>query len=49
MKLALFFIVLLVYNWMVNFKEHILENIFGEEYLNYKKKGSKWIPNPFKK
>lgn len=47
--IALFILVFLVYNKMVNFEEHILENMFGEEYLNYKKKVSKWIPNPFKK
>lgn len=43
-----FVIVFLVYNWMVNFEENILENMFGEEYLSYKKKVPKWVPNPFK-
>ena len=39
-----FIIVFLVYNWMVNFEENILENIFGEQFLEYKKKVPKWIP-----
>jgi len=47
--IGLFIIVFLIYNWMVNFEESILENIFGEKYIKYKKKVSKWIPNPFKR
>ncbi|MFW9781500.1 MAG: methyltransferase family protein [Candidatus Heimdallarchaeota archaeon] len=47
--IGLFCFVFLIYNKMVNFEEKILENMFDEEYLNYKKKVSKWIPNPFKK
>ncbi len=46
--IGLFIIVFLVYNWMVNFEQKILENMFGEEFLEYKKKVGKWIPNPFK-
>jgi len=34
---------------MVNFEEQILENMFGEQYLEYRKKVPKFIPNPFKK
>ena len=48
-SIGLFVIVFLVYNWMVNFEEEILENMFGEQYLEYKKKVPKFIPNPFKK
>ena len=48
-SIGVFAIIFLVYNWMVNFEENILENMFGEEYLRYKNKVSKWIPNPFKK
>jgi len=47
-SIGVFVIVFLVYNWMVNFEENILENMFGEEYLSYKKKVPKWVPNPFK-
>ena len=47
--IGLFVIVFLIYNWIVNFEESILENIFGEKYIKYKKKVSKWIPNPFKR
>jgi protein-S-isoprenylcysteine O-methyltransferase Ste14 len=46
-SIALLIIVFLVYNWMVNFEESILENLFGEDYLKYKKKVSKWIPRLF--
>jgi protein-S-isoprenylcysteine O-methyltransferase Ste14 len=48
-SIGLFIIVFLVYNWMVNFEEKILENMFGNQFLEYKKKVPKWIPNPFKK
>ena len=47
-SIGFFIPVFLVYNRMVNFEEKILENLFGEEFLEYKKKVGKWIPNPFK-
>lgn len=47
--IALFVIVFLIYNWMVNYEEKLLENMFGEDYKKYKSKVPKWIPNPFKK
>ena len=46
-SVALFIVVFLIYNWMVNFEESILENLFGEEFLKYKKKVGKWIPKIF--
>jgi len=48
-SMALFVVIFLVYNWMVNFEENILKDMFGEQYLEYKKKVPKWFPNPFKK
>ena len=48
-SIGIFIIIFLVYNWMVNFEEKILENLFGNEYLEYKAKVPKWFPNPFKK
>jgi protein-S-isoprenylcysteine O-methyltransferase Ste14 len=48
-SLGLFIVVFLVYNWMVNYEEKILIEMFGEEFMTYKKNVSKWIPNPFKK
>ncbi len=45
--IVMFIIIFLIYNWMVNFEERILENMFGEEFKNYKKRVPKWIPNPF--
>ena len=47
-SIALFIIVFLVYNWMVNFEQNILEKMFGDDFLEYKKKVPKWFPNPFK-
>ncbi|MFX1364952.1 MAG: methyltransferase family protein [Promethearchaeota archaeon] len=47
-SIGLFIIVFLVYNWMVNFEQKILENMFGDEFLEYKKRVPKWFPNPFK-
>lgn len=48
-SIGLFVIIFLVYNWMVNFEEQILENMYGKEYFEYRKKVPKFIPNPFKK
>jgi protein-S-isoprenylcysteine O-methyltransferase Ste14 len=48
-SIALFIIIFLIYNRMVNYEEKVLEKLFGEAYLKYKKRVSKWIPNPFKK
>ena len=47
-SIGLFVLIFLVYNWMANFEEKILENLFGEKFLEYKKKVGKWLPNPFK-
>ncbi len=47
-SIGVFIVVFLVYNWMVNFEENILEAKFGEEYRIYQKSVPKWIPNPFK-
>ncbi|MBN1214612.1 MAG: DUF1295 domain-containing protein [Candidatus Lokiarchaeota archaeon] len=41
---CLFILIFLIYNWMVNCEERILEDIFGEQYREYKKKVPKWIP-----
>ncbi len=46
-SIVLFIIIFLIYNWMVNFEEKKLEKIFGNEYLEYKKKVPKWIPKLF--
>ena len=46
-SIVLFFLLFLMYNKMVNFEESILEHKFGDQYLEYKKKVPKWIPNPF--
>lgn len=48
-SIGFLFLVFLIYNKMVNFEEKILVNLFGEQFSDYKKKVSKWVPNPFKK
>ena len=45
--MGFFIIVFIMYNKMANYEEKVLEKLFGEEYLGYKKKVSKWFPNPF--
>ncbi|MFX1495159.1 MAG: methyltransferase family protein, partial [Promethearchaeota archaeon] len=48
-SIAIFFLVFLAYNKMVNFEESILEEKFSEQYIEYKNKVPKWIPHLFKK
>jgi len=44
---ALFIVVVLIYNKIVNFEENILEELFGDDYLTYKRRVRKWIPKLF--
>ena len=46
-SIGFFIIIFLVYNRMVNYEEKKLEKIFGNEFLEYKKKVPKWIPKLF--
>jgi len=46
-SIGFFIIVFLVYNKMVNYEEKKLIEIFGNEFLEYKKKVPKWIPKLF--
>ncbi|MBD3227658.1 MAG: DUF1295 domain-containing protein [Candidatus Lokiarchaeota archaeon] len=39
-------VIFLVYNGYASYEETQLEEMFKEEYLEYKKKSSKWIPLP---
>ena len=48
-SIGVFIVVFLIYNWMVNFEERILEARYGQQYKEYKKSVPKWIPNPFNK
>ena len=36
----------LEYTLIVRYEEGVLESIFGEEYLRYKSRTNRWIPNP---
>ena len=47
LSMGFFIIVFITYNKMANYEEKVLEKLFGEEYLGYKKNVSKWFPNPF--
>ncbi|NVM37343.1 MAG: isoprenylcysteine carboxylmethyltransferase family protein [Candidatus Lokiarchaeota archaeon] len=40
-----FIVVFILYNYIATFEENELEKMFKEEYLEYKKKGPKWIPS----
>ena len=43
-SIALFVINFILFNKMATYEEKILEDIFGNQYLDYKKRVSKWIP-----
>jgi protein-S-isoprenylcysteine O-methyltransferase Ste14 len=43
-SLGFFIIVALIYNKMVNYEEKVLEELFGDQWLEYKKRVPKWIP-----
>jgi protein-S-isoprenylcysteine O-methyltransferase Ste14 len=47
-SLVFFILVFLIYNRMVNFEEKILEDLFKNQWFEYKKKVPKWFPNPLK-
>jgi protein-S-isoprenylcysteine O-methyltransferase Ste14 len=47
-SIAVFILIFLIYNKMVDFEENLLETMFGNEYLEYKNRVSKWIPKLFK-
>ncbi len=46
-SIVFFIIIFFVYNRMVNYEEKKLEKMFGNEFLEYKKKVPKWIPKLF--
>ncbi|NVM52493.1 MAG: isoprenylcysteine carboxylmethyltransferase family protein [Candidatus Helarchaeota archaeon] len=37
-------VVIIIYNRMASYEEKVLEEMFGDEYREYKKRTSKWIP-----
>ena len=43
-SIALFVIIFILYNKMATYEEKILEDIFGNQYLDYRKQVPKWIP-----
>ncbi len=43
-SIALFIIMFILYNKMATYEEKILEDMFGVQYLDYKKQVPKWIP-----
>jgi len=48
-SIVFFVLVFFVYNWMVNFEEKILADLFNNQWFEYKKNVPKWLPNLFKK
>jgi len=43
-SVALWIIIIVIYDRLASFEEKQLEKLFGEKYLEYKKKVPKWIP-----
>ena len=43
-SVALWIIIIVIYDKLASFEEKQLEKLFGEKYLEYKKKVPKWIP-----
>ena len=42
--LGAWFVVIFIYNRLANYEEDVLEEMFGEDYKEYKKQTSKWVP-----
>lgn len=42
--IVVWLIIFAFYNTLANYEENLLEERFGNEYLEYKKKVRKWIP-----
>jgi protein-S-isoprenylcysteine O-methyltransferase Ste14 len=45
-SIPIWIIIIVLYDKMATFEERDLERIFGDEYVDYKKKVPKWIPKP---
>ena len=43
-SIALWIVIIVIYDKLATFEEKQLEKLFGEKYLKYKKKVPKWIP-----
>jgi protein-S-isoprenylcysteine O-methyltransferase Ste14 len=43
-SIAVWIIVFIIYDRLANFEEKQLEELFGQKFLDYKQKVSKWIP-----
>lgn len=37
-------IIIIIYDYLANYEETVLEKTFGKDYLEYKKRVAKWIP-----
>ena len=47
-SIGLFIVIVLIYNKMVKFEEKILENLFGNEFIEYKQRVPRWFPKIIK-
>ncbi|MGA1863806.1 MAG: methyltransferase family protein [bacterium] len=44
LSLALLAVICVFYNYIAGYEEKMLQERFGEEYINYKKRTGKWVP-----
>jgi protein-S-isoprenylcysteine O-methyltransferase Ste14 len=38
-------VIVLIYNWLVNYEERVLQEMFPEDYEEYKKRAPKFVPH----
>jgi protein-S-isoprenylcysteine O-methyltransferase Ste14 len=43
-SLALWILIFFFYNFIAGYEEKLMEKKFGEEYISYKRRTSKWLP-----
>jgi protein-S-isoprenylcysteine O-methyltransferase Ste14 len=43
-SIAIWFVILVIYDKLATFEGKELEKLFGQQYLDYKEKVPKWIP-----
>jgi protein-S-isoprenylcysteine O-methyltransferase Ste14 len=44
LSLALLIVIMFFYDFLATYEEHLLEDLFGQNYRTYKEKTGKWLP-----